>query len=255
MIKSLSDLGEMWKNHSFDKDLNERKYLFDQHPLMDSVISPGLYGTYIMDLTTAEYKFVSSGFKDMLGLDLESILKREGLSYMDTLLHPDDREICALLVNKSWEFSLNIPLSERKSYKYNLEYRLRNSKGQYVRILQQLVILDLDKNGVPISTFGMCTDISYMGSLEQPTLAILGPENEQFIYDSVSNNLKPNHIFTNREHELLKLLAKGLNSKEISEELDISKQTVQKHRRNMLSKADKNNTVELVVYALKCGVL
>lgn len=255
MIKSLSDLNVMWKNHSFDKDLSEQRYLIDQNPLIDHVVSPGIYGTYIMDLSKVEYTFVSSGFKEMLGLDLASILKREGLPYMDKLLHPDDKETSAMLVNKSWEFALQLPVSKRTSYKYNLEYRLRNSAGQYIRILQQLVILELDKKGNPLYTFGMCTDISYMGSLDSPTLAILGPNEERYNYDPVSEEIKENHIFTNRERELLKLLSKGLNSKEISKHLDISAQTVQKHRKNMLEKAGKSNTVELVVYALKCGVL
>ncbi len=255
MVKSLFDLVKMWKNHSFDKELNDRKHLFDQHPLMDDVVSPGIYGTYIMDLSTVEYLFVSSGFKDMLGFDLAANLKKEGLPYLDKLVHPDDGEDIAMLVNKSWEFALQLPIEKRKTYKYNLEYRIRNSAGDYLRFLQQLIILELDKKGLPLYTFGMCTDISYMGSLDHPTLAILGPNDERYNYDPVSNDIKENHIFTNRERELLKLLSKGWNSKEISKHLDISSQTVQKHRRNMLEKAGKSNTVELVVYALKCGVL
>ena len=255
MVKSLLDLSEMWKGHTFESDLDGQNYLVRDHPIIEQAVSPGLYGTYLMDISKAEYLHVSNGFKDMLGIDLASQLKREGMAYMDGLIHPDDREQVAMQVNKCWEFSLVTPIDKRKSYKFNMEYRLKDSIDNYVRILQQLVILELDKKGLPLITLGICTDISYMGSLEHPTLAVQGPTDEHYIYDHTKGELIGKGIFTNREQELLKLLAKGLSSAEISLRLEISVQTVQKHRRNMLEKAGKSNTVELVVYALKCGVL
>ena len=62
-------------------------------------------------------------------------------------------------------------------------------------------------------------------------------------------------IYTNREMDVIRLLAKGLSSKAIASRLNISSHTVDKHRRNMLKKASKNNTQELVHDALKQGWL
>ena len=52
--------------------------------------------------------------------------------------------------------------------------------------------------------------------------------------------------FTKRESEILEYLALGWTSNRIAETLNISKHTVDKHRRNMLKKAKAGNTVEML---------
>ncbi len=56
---------------------------------------------------------------------------------------------------------------------------------------------------------------------------------------------------TIREQEVLVRICQGLSNPEIGEELHIAKRTVDKHRENILSKTQTNNTAELVVYAIK----
>jgi DNA-binding NarL/FixJ family response regulator len=51
---------------------------------------------------------------------------------------------------------------------------------------------------------------------------------------------------SNREREILKFIVKGSTSKEIASELDISKLTVDTHRKNIQQKLGVNNTVELI---------
>ena len=47
-------------------------------------------------------------------------------------------------------------------------------------------------------------------------------------------------MFTEREKQILKLIAKGLTSRDISNSLFISLETVKKHRKNMIRKAISN---------------
>lgn len=56
---------------------------------------------------------------------------------------------------------------------------------------------------------------------------------------------------TTRETEVLKLICKGLSSKEISEELFLSPKTIEVHRSNLLRKTDQKNIAQLVIWALK----
>lgn len=56
---------------------------------------------------------------------------------------------------------------------------------------------------------------------------------------------------TNRETEILKLIAEEFSNPEIAEKLFISIRTVDTHRRNLLDKLDAKNTAGLVRYALK----
>lgn len=56
---------------------------------------------------------------------------------------------------------------------------------------------------------------------------------------------------TNREREILKLIAEGKSNKEIADLLCISVRTVERHRANMMTKLNVRKTAELVQYALR----
>lgn len=60
-------------------------------------------------------------------------------------------------------------------------------------------------------------------------------------------------ILTDREKEVLMMVAKGLNNKEISSALFISEATVKTHVANLMSKLGMRDRVELVLFALKSG--
>jgi two-component system response regulator NreC len=58
-----------------------------------------------------------------------------------------------------------------------------------------------------------------------------------------------------REEEILKLIAEGLTSTEIAKRLSISVKTVQTHRAHILEKLNLHNSVELIQYAIKHGLI
>ncbi len=58
-----------------------------------------------------------------------------------------------------------------------------------------------------------------------------------------------------RELEVLKLITKEFTALEIAEELFISQNTVNTHRKNLLSKLNAKNTAGLVMYAVQNGLL
>jgi DNA-binding NarL/FixJ family response regulator len=59
---------------------------------------------------------------------------------------------------------------------------------------------------------------------------------------------------TERETEVLRLVAKGLSYRQIAERLVLSHRTVQNHVQNTLSKLQLHNRVELVRYAMEKGL-
>ncbi len=61
--------------------------------------------------------------------------------------------------------------------------------------------------------------------------------------------------FTERETQIIKLIAEYKTSKEIAEELYISKYTVDTHRKNILEKTGLHKTSELVVFARENGLV
>ena len=60
---------------------------------------------------------------------------------------------------------------------------------------------------------------------------------------------------SDREQDVLKLLVKGLNAKQIAARLDISKNTVDTHRRRIMDKVGCNSMAELTRYAIREGYL
>ena len=54
---------------------------------------------------------------------------------------------------------------------------------------------------------------------------------------------------------MVRLVAEGLNSREIAERLSISVKTVDTHRANIMAKLDVHNAAELIRYAIGKGIV
>lgn len=60
---------------------------------------------------------------------------------------------------------------------------------------------------------------------------------------------------TEREREIFQLAAEGHSNKEIAELLSVSPATVETHRAHILQKLDVHSTAELVLYAVRRGII
>ncbi len=60
---------------------------------------------------------------------------------------------------------------------------------------------------------------------------------------------------TEREREVLKLIADGLSSKEIAEQLGVSLKTIESHRANLMDKLDIHKVSGLVRFAIRAGLV
>jgi DNA-binding NarL/FixJ family response regulator len=91
---------------------------------------------------------------------------------------------------------------------------------------------------------------------------------EPFIYPTAASALVRDYLdrasrgeetspdpLTLRELEVTKLIAEGLTSEEVAETLMIAKNTVNRHRDNILEKLGMRNRVELTRYAIKRGLV
>lgn len=71
--------------------------------------------------------------------------------------------------------------------------------------------------------------------------------------------LKNNQFFdknelSEREKEIIRMLCKQMNSKEIADRLAMSQHTVNTHRYNIMKKLDTDNVVGIAIYAIKHGI-
>jgi DNA-binding NarL/FixJ family response regulator len=91
--------------------------------------------------------------------------------------------------------------------------------------------------------------------------------NEPFLYPGAVNALIRNlldrnrggrtssRLITEREEEILKLVAEGYSSRQIASMLVISVKTVERHRANLLSKLGLRDRLDLTRYAIRAGLI
>jgi len=91
----------------------------------------------------------------------------------------------------------------------------------------------------------------------------LDSDSQEKLISSMSNNDEDDNRnydelaaqITQRELEILQLIALGLTSQDIATKLFISKNTVETHRKNMLAKLNVNNTAALLKIAYRKGLV
>jgi two-component system response regulator NreC len=62
-------------------------------------------------------------------------------------------------------------------------------------------------------------------------------------------------LLTEREREVLQLLAEGKSNKEVATILDLSTYTIETHRTNLMHKLNLHNTAEIVLYAVRKKII
>ncbi|MCE5310808.1 MAG: response regulator transcription factor [Acidobacteriales bacterium] len=62
-------------------------------------------------------------------------------------------------------------------------------------------------------------------------------------------------LLTDREKEVLQLLAEGKSNKEVAALLNLSPYTVETHRTNLMQKLNLHNTAEIVLYAVRKKII
>jgi len=85
------------------------------------------------------------------------------------------------------------------------------------------------------------------------------PEVTLSLLNTPQNNLQSSkqqtEMLTDREEEILKLIAEGFSNKEIGTKLFISHRTVDTHRTNLMKKLNANNIAGLISFAIKNGMV
>jgi two-component system, NarL family, response regulator NreC len=91
--------------------------------------------------------------------------------------------------------------------------------------------------------------------------SFFSPAVAQVVFDDYTRRLTekgitdPYEALSEREREVLQLVAEGRSSKEIGDLLSISPATVETHRAHLLQKLGLHNTVEVVRYAARRGIV
>ncbi len=212
---------------------------------------PGDFYYYLFNISTAEFEYVSPGVEKILGYKSDQVT----LPFLFESIHPDDQNVYVNYENEVGRFLYSLPKDKIFKYKARMDFRLRKADGTYTRVLHQAMIIEISEDGNILRTFGVHTDISYLKINGKPSLSFIGFDEEPSYFNvKVGEELIPiKEVLSKREKEVLLLIIDGMQNKEIAERLHISKETVDKHRKNMLEKTGSKNSGELIARAIRNG--
>ena len=108
------------------------------------------------------------------------------------------------------------------------------------------------KNGRAAEIVTAIRAVTKGGSYFSPLVA---REIVQQLRSPPSSGNEPFSILSNREREVLHLIAEGLSAKEIAADLKISTKTVEAHRTSLMRKVGVRKATELVRYAVRHGLI
>ena len=165
-------------------------------------------------------------------------------------IHPDDLISKHLLELQFFHFLKNLPATERSDYYLTSNIRMRNRLEEYVVMRHRMFYA----SGSDSMWLALCL-YDFPGNRNLPDMY------DGMIINSATgviikpDNGKNSDILSNREKEILRFIGKGMVSKEIAGILLISKNTVDRHRQNILVKLRVKNSIEAYRVAELMGVL
>ena len=248
-----TEANKIWRRHAPESTPDLLQLELDLYKKLLNFFQVGDYYYYIFNFQTLQFEVVSPGIEQLLGYSPSEFT----VEFFMGSIHPDDLPWLISFENKTSTFFSQIPVDKIMKYKNRYDYRVKKKDGGYVRILHQAAIAQMNDDGKMIRTLGVHTDISHLKNEGKPVMSLIGMDGEpSYINIDVENMfVKSEEALTKREKQVLTLLIEGKISKEIAAALQISIQTVDNHRKNMLSKHGLANTSELVAKAIRQGWL
>ncbi|WP_136480222.1 LuxR C-terminal-related transcriptional regulator [Cognatitamlana onchidii] len=195
-----------------------------------------------------KFEYISKNFKACTGLD-DADMRLKGMRYFWSRMHPDDLELWLQALNELMNFTLSeISVADRSKMSYTWNYRFMTSGGEYVNMVQNTTPLEFDSHNKPVVGLAHYTVLPSAIEMQICASAKLLNENKEYetvYFNNFSQKLLSSGI-SNRERDIIRLLVLNYSSKVIGEKLNISSNTVDTHRRNILKKLNIASTGELV---------
>lgn len=261
----VNEVISLWKRSMDNQGAQVEPYkMSDQLRNLASLFAPGLFYYYILNFPKLEMEYVHDGTREVLGLEPEEVT----IEKLVELLTPEEREPMAQKESVVVDFFINfIDATEALYYKSAYFFSMKDIYGQKHDMLHQASILTLTECNRPEHVMVVHTDVSHLNFIKKNTLSFISLRGRKsyFNIDAGSRTFDPEkaelklsnfrEIFTLREKQIIKLIAEGLHTEKISNELNISVHTLRTHRKNILKKTECNSITELVAKCLVEGVI
>jgi len=166
--------------------------------------------------------------------------------------HPDDKEKHVILRGKIFKIAHELYNSGKKEMLLSSCARILNHENKYVPVLSQAYFFYTEIPHKTVYMLMVFTEVELFSKTHCAHHHYFGNDVSYFRYPD-EQLMKTGNIFSDREFEIIQLLAKGLNTKQITDKLFISPFTVNTHRSNILQKSGKASVHELLSWLTEIG--
>ena len=237
--------------------------------LLDSLSERNDIFSCVSHVKEGSYHCVSPSFESLVGYPAE-FLERKGVNFFTELAHRED--VLKVIEQEAEAFQKVFQPGYDPSQPNftELDARVLQKDGSYIRFWALVMVLEFFSDG----TFKTALVAGFVpsgdGKKNAETSAelkstftkvknfhrsIYSPawpyELTQAPLTEIFNFRNAPHLLTLKEQEVLRGIANGLSSKELADQLGISDNTVETHRKNMFLKFNVNNAAELIAVTSK----
>lgn len=153
-------------------------------------------------------------------------------------IHKDDLSKKHINELRFYNFIKNLPPQKREGFFVKESLRMFSKEGKLIPVTHRMYYFY--ENGNSNIRFSLCLYNLRMDDEKEKSYILNSINPKSYILD----NEYDKQILSEREKEILRLIEKGMSSIDISNTLSISKNTVNRHRQNILEKLQAKNSVE-----------
>lgn len=234
-------LGQDFSYSSATEIIDRYKQIAQTYAVVENAIA------VLSDLKANKSYIFNGGFAsaidcktDQSSTTIESIWEED----IYNLLHPDDAAERHLQEIRFFHLLRKKTISERTNYRTINLMRIKDRTGKYIPLLHRTFYLSSQENG----SLWLALCLYNHAPIEQPSLTrfrgfIQNTATGEIITYAPEDSLI---ILSKREKEVLNLIEQGYLSKEIASKLNISKNTVDRHRQNIMERLRVKNSIEAI---------
>ncbi|WP_455607964.1 response regulator transcription factor [Bacteroides rodentium] len=219
----------------YAKTLNRYKEIACNYSQMENAIA------VLSDWRTNESYIYYGGFLQMLGID-KNVKESKVASIWEEeifrIIHPDDLAEKHLQELRFYHFVKRQPKKNRTDYYLMSKLRMKSKAGSYISVLHRIFYVSMPANDTLWLALCLYSPLAF--DIPAKCMIVNSIDGHATELEEHNND----KILSMREKQVLKLINKGLMSKEIAEMLSISIYTVNRHRQEILSKLQVKNSIE-----------
>lgn len=244
----------------------EKHQKYELSPLLKNMVEmfvPGDFYFWILNFQNFEMEYVHPGVEKILKTDASSFTIQKFFS----LLPPDEMAKTQVKEDFVTNFLFTfLDPSELMDYKIVFDLKIKDTDGELKHILHQANTLSVSESGKVQHVMSIHTEISHLNLSLQDTVSFvnlkdgksyyyLDPNEKTFNPQNAIKNKSLRDVLSEKELQILMLLAKGSSSEDIANQLNKSKNTVDTQRRKILTKTGYKNINQVVTQCILEGII